>query len=67
MNPAFLNLLVFAIEEAVKEVPVLATELNVLFSKKGGPTPEDWAALRARVVAKSYEDYVPATAIPPAA
>ena len=58
-----ISLAFFAIEEAIKQEPAIAAELQSLFSK-GNPTPADWAALRVKVLSKTYRDYVPGTAIP---
>jgi hypothetical protein len=70
MPPQALALAFFLIEEGIKLEPGLAEDLRNLFTK-ADPTPEDWAALRAKVTAKSYADYVPASALtaatPPAA
>jgi hypothetical protein len=52
MNP----LVVFIIQEIVKQAPGLAVELIQLF-QKGDPTPEDWAALKQKVN-KGYADYL---------
>src|ERR1700690_2995156 len=62
MPPETLSLVFFILEEAIKEEPAIATALKNLFSKSD-PTPDDWAALRAKVAAKSYEDYVPQSAL----
>lgn len=63
MSPALLNIILLAVEEAVKLVPSLTLELQALFAKKD-VTSDDWAALRARVVAKKYEDYDPGFVAP---
>lgn len=64
MDPISLaNLALFALQEAIKLEPVIAQEVQKLFAK-GDPTDQDWADLRASITAKSYRDYVPATAIP---
>lgn len=64
MDPITLaNLGLFALQEAIKLEPAIAAELQKLFAK-GDPTEQDWADLRASITAKSYRDYVPATAIP---
>lgn len=59
MPPQILQLLLFGLEEAIKLTPSIMAEIQSLFSKPN-PTANDWAALRARVLAKSYEDYDPA-------
>lgn len=63
MPPAALSLAFFVIEEAIKEAPAIAAGLQQLFAK-ANPTREDWDALRSKVAAKSYQDYVPDSALP---
>lgn len=58
MSPATIALIVQLVELAVKEAPAIATELQAIFSKPN-PTPEDWAALRAKVAAQSFESLAP--------
>jgi hypothetical protein len=62
MTPEALSLVFFILEEAIKEEPAIAAALKDLFSK-ADPTPADWAALRLKVASKSYEDYVPESAL----
>lgn len=62
MPPQALQLGLLVIEEAIKYSPQIAAEIQKLFTK-ADPTPADWDALRARVLAKSYEDYVPASSL----
>jgi hypothetical protein len=64
MPPEAINMGLFVIEEAIKEAPALYAEIKSIFTK-GDPTPDDWTALRAKVSAKSYGDYVPQSAIQP--
>lgn len=47
----------------VQSLPEVQKLLRELFNK-ADPTDADWAALRAKVLAKKYEDYVPATKLP---
>lgn len=47
----------------VQNFPAVQKGLRELFAKKD-PTPEDWDELRAKVLAKKYEDFVPATQLP---
>jgi hypothetical protein len=63
MPPQAIQLGLFVLEEAIKNEPAIAAELQKLFTK-ADPTAEDWAALRAKVLAKSYKDFVPDTALP---
>jgi hypothetical protein len=56
------QLAIFAIEEAIKEEPAIAAALKDIFTK-ADPTAADWAALRARIAAKDYADYVPDSAL----
>jgi hypothetical protein len=62
MNPAMLAIVVSLVEEAIKQEPAIVAEFQNIFSKPN-PTPEDWQALRVKVLAKSYGDYVPDSAI----
>jgi hypothetical protein len=64
MPPQAIQLGLFVIEEAIKAEPAIVAELQAMFTK-GNPTADDWTALRAKVNAKTYRDYVPKTAIPP--
>lgn len=63
MNPALLAAIVALIQEAVTLEPSIAAELQALFSLQN-PTPADWEALRTKVLSKTYQDYVPASALP---
>lgn len=54
------ELVIFAVEELIKQAPALIVEFQKLFSTSA-PTPEDFAALRAKVRSKTYRDYVPAS------
>lgn len=65
MNPAIISLIISLVEEAVKLEPEIVAELQTIFGNPN-PTPADWQALRAKVLAKSYADYVPASALAPA-
>ena len=63
MPPAALSLAFFIIEEGIKLEPGIAAACKALFAK-ADPTPDDWAALRAKITAKSYDDYIAAAAPP---
>jgi hypothetical protein len=65
MNPANLSLIVSLVEEAIQVEPQLVAEFQTIFGN-ANPTPADWEALRAKVLAKSYADYVPSSALPAA-
>jgi hypothetical protein len=65
MNPAMLAALIGLIEQAITQEPKIAAALHDIFSKPN-PTPDDWTALRAQVLAKGYDDYVPGSNSPPA-
>jgi hypothetical protein len=64
MPPEIINLAIFGVEEAIKLAPGLATEFQTLFSS-GNPTPADFAALRSKIAAESYELFVPSSVLPP--
>jgi hypothetical protein len=55
-------LAVKAIQAAVKYAPGLIEDLRKLFAMKN-PTEADWQALHDKIASKSYEDYVPDSAI----
>jgi hypothetical protein len=65
MPPESLQLALFILQEFIKNEPAIAGEIKSLFTK-ADPTPNDWHALRARILARSYESFVPATALTPA-
>lgn len=50
------------VEEAIKLTPDLIAGFQRIFAS-GNPTPADFAALRAQVLAKTYKDYVPASVL----
>jgi hypothetical protein len=58
MNPAMLAMIVGLVEEAIKLAPHIRADLQTIFSHPN-PTPEDWAALRAKVLATSFESLAP--------
>jgi hypothetical protein len=58
MNPAVLALLVELVKLGVEEYPHLAADFREIFSNEN-PTPEDWAALRAKVKGQSFESLAP--------
>ena len=58
MSPAMLAIIVGLVEEAIKLEPVLAAELKSLFAKDN-PTPDDWIALKTKVVGTSFESLAP--------
>jgi hypothetical protein len=63
MSPQLIALVISLVEEAIKDTPALVEDLKAIFSNPN-PSPADWEALRAKVLAKSYADYVPASALP---
>ena len=58
MPPAVLSLVLFGIQELIKNAPGLVAEFQTLFSQTTPPTDADWDALRARVSGKSFDDYM---------
>ena len=64
MSPTLIALIISLVEEFVKIAPQAYQDLQTIFSKPN-PTPEDWEALRAKVLSISYADYVPASDLPP--
>jgi hypothetical protein len=58
MNPATIALIIGLVEEAIKLEPAIAAELQSLFNKPQ-PTPEDWLALRERIMTQSFESLAP--------
>lgn len=68
MSSALLALIVSLVEEAVKLAPNVAADIKAIFNKTDA-TPQDWADLKAKILANTYESYVPDTQIgktPPA-
>jgi hypothetical protein len=63
MNPAFLQLAVFAISEGIKAYPQIKADIQAILSKEN-PTPEDWNALHAKIASESYFKFVPGSALP---
>jgi hypothetical protein len=58
MNPATIALVIGLVEEAIKEAPAVAAEIKTIFAN-GNPTPDDWAALKAKVLSQSFESLAP--------
>jgi hypothetical protein len=63
MPPELVSIGIFALQQLITHEPEIASAIKELFSK-ADPTAEDWAALKAKIHAKSYRDYVPLTALP---
>jgi hypothetical protein len=63
MNPAFIAMVLSMVEQLIENEPEIAAELKAIFTKDN-PTPADWLALHQKVLAKTYADYVPASALP---
>jgi hypothetical protein len=64
MNPALIALIIQLVETAVADAPQLYDDLQNIFDNPN-PTPADWEALRAKVLAEGYFDYVPDSALAP--
>lgn len=58
MSPATLALIIQLVEAAITEAPDVYSELQSIFSKPN-PTPEDWQALRTKVLSESFESLAP--------
>lgn len=56
--------IITALQEAIKRAPKLIEDFREIFAKDA-PTEADWAALKAKINSKVYEDYVPATRLRP--
>lgn len=63
MNPALVQLAIFALSEAIKQYPHIAADIRAVLSKEN-PTAEDWQALHDRIAATDYFKYVPASTLP---
>lgn len=63
MPPQLLQLAVFGLEQLITQAPKLYADIAALFSK-GQPTADDWQALRDKIGAKGYFDYVPQSDLP---
>lgn len=66
MPPQLLSLIIFGVQQLIAHAPEIAAEISALLTKTE-PTADDWKALHDKVAAKSYRDYVPASALPPVA
>ena len=64
MSPASIALVFSLVEEVIKVAPGAVADFQAIFSNPN-PTPADWQALRAKVLAKGYADYVPKSDLPP--
>ena len=58
MNPAMIALILSLVEEAVKVYPTISADLAAIFSKPN-PSPDDWLALRSKVLAMKFEEIAP--------
>ena len=63
MPPQTIALIVGLVEETVKVAPQFYADLKEIFAKPE-PTPADWQALREKILAQGYFDYVPASDLP---
>lgn len=63
MSPALLATIISLVEQAIKDAPGILAEFQGIFNKPN-PTPEDWQAMRVAILAKSYKDFVPDSALP---
>lgn len=62
MNP-FIPLFISLAETLIQDEPEIVADVQAILAKKN-PTPADWLALHQKVLAKSYADYVPESALP---
>lgn len=62
MSPAMIAGILTLIEQAIADEPQIAAAIKTIFAK-ADPSPADWQAVRAAVLAKTYKDYVPTTQI----
>jgi hypothetical protein len=63
MPPQLIAFALQLLEMLITHSPEITAEIKALLTK-ADPTDADWDALHAKVAAKSYRDYVPATALP---
>lgn len=63
MDPATIQLIIFALSELVKAYPQIRADIQGVLNKET-PTAEDWIALRSRIAAEDYFKFVPASALP---
>lgn len=64
MSPQIINIGISLLQTIIKEAPHVWTELQILFGKEM-VTDEDWAALRAKITAKTFEQLAPDAKLPP--
>lgn len=62
MSTTLIALIVSMVEELVKIAPGVVTDIQTVLSKPQA-TPDDWQAIKDKVLAKRYEDFVPDTQI----
>jgi len=58
MNPAAIALIIGLVEQAIRLRPILAEELNAIFTKPD-PNPSDWYDLKVKVLSDSFERLAP--------
>lgn len=58
------QLIIFGIQEAITLAPPLYADLQQLFASPTPPTPEQFQALITKISSGSYQQFVPASAIP---
>jgi hypothetical protein len=63
MPPQTLSLIIWGIQQLIQHEPEIAADIKALMTK-ADPTDADWQTLHAKVLAKGYFDYVPASALP---
>jgi len=63
MSPQLVQLIIFALSEAVKQYPEIRAAIAETLSKDN-PTPEDWEALKAKLQVEDYFSFVPDSALP---
>jgi hypothetical protein len=60
MSPLAISLIVQLLEEAINVAPAAYADFQEIFAKTN-PTPDDWTALRNKVLSSNYAAYVPAS------
>lgn len=58
MTPATIALIIQLVQQLIIEIPSISAELQSIFNNPN-PTPADWEALKAKVMAQSYATLVP--------
>lgn len=63
MSPQLVQVIIFALGEAIKAYPQIAADVSALLSKES-VTAADWQALHDKVASQDYFAFVPGSSLP---